>query len=98
MGEECSAHWDGKSYAGTLKQGDENSWEYLVLGQGAGTCQRAVRFDKWIYIKTYHDGYNMFDEEMLFDISNDPLEQEKCNIQISGCCVRCQSKTWKLAR
>ena len=95
MGEECSELWDGKSYADTLKQGEENGWEYLILGQGAGTCQRAVRFDKWIYIKTYHDGYNMFDEEMLFDVSNDPLEQENVISQFSD--IACDARA-KLAR
>jgi hypothetical protein len=28
-----------------------------------------------LYIRTYHDGFHLFDEEMLFDLENDPHEQ-----------------------
>lgn len=32
-------------------------------------------FGDWIYIRTIHDGFHMFDDEMLFNIKNDPHEQ-----------------------
>ncbi len=68
--------WVGKSYAETLKTGENiNTRNELILSQNAHVCQRAVRWDNWIYIKTYHDGFHPhFDDEMLFDLSNDPHE------------------------
>ena len=47
----------------------------LVLSQCAHVCQRGVRFDDWMYLRTYHDGYHLFPEEMLFDVAADPHEQ-----------------------
>ena len=47
----------------------------LVLSCGAWTVQRAVRFDRWLCISTYHDGYHGFPETMLFDVETDPHEQ-----------------------
>ena len=67
--------WDGKSYAKTLKSGEGCGHDYLVVSQCAHVCQRSVRFGKWLYIRTYHDGYHLFDKEMLFDIEADPYEQ-----------------------
>ncbi len=67
--------WDGQSYAAALKTGEDCGREYLVVSQCAHVCQRAVRFENWIYIRTYHDGYHLFPTEMLFDLENDPHEQ-----------------------
>ena len=47
----------------------------MVVSQGAWSCQRAVRFDNYIAIKSYHDGLHAFPEWMLFDVKNDPHEQ-----------------------
>lgn len=67
--------WDGKSYAKLLQNG--NSWghDYLVVEQCCHVCQRSVRFDDYIYIRTYHDGYHLFDDEMLFNLKEDFYEQ-----------------------
>ncbi|HEU5140861.1 MAG TPA: sulfatase [Bacillales bacterium] len=67
-------NWDGQSYSPALK-GNECGRDYLVLSQCAHVCQRSVRFEDWLYIRTYHDGYHLFDKEMLFNIKNDPEEQ-----------------------
>jgi arylsulfatase A-like enzyme len=72
--------WDGRSFATALfKQNDStpsvSSRESLVLSQMAHVCQRSARFDKWLYIRTYHDGFHLFDSEMLFDLEADPHEQ-----------------------
>ncbi len=75
MGLDFKPDWDGQSYAATLKDGAECGREYLVVSQCAHVCQRGVRFDNWMYIRTYHDGYHLFPTEMLFDIENDPHEQ-----------------------
>ena len=50
--------------------------DYLVLSQCAHVCQRGVRFGPWMYVRTHHDGYHLFPDEMLFDIERDPHEQD----------------------
>ncbi|GIP02429.1 MULTISPECIES: sulfatase [Paenibacillus] len=67
--------WDGVSYAETLRSGRESGREYLVVSQCAHVCQRSVRFGDWLYIRTYHDGFHLFDKEMLFHITEDVYEQ-----------------------
>jgi hypothetical protein len=47
----------------------------VVISQCAHVCQRSVRWDKYIYIRTYHDGFRFFPKEMVFDLGNDPHEQ-----------------------
>lgn len=74
-GIEHKASWDGQSYANTLLHGEDTGRKYLVLSQCAHVCQRSVRFGSWIYIRTYHDGFHLFPDEMLFDLKNDPYEQ-----------------------
>lgn len=64
-------NWDGESYAKTLQTGEDVGREYLVVSQCAHVCQRAVRFDKYIYIRTYNDGFHLFPDEMLFDLEKD---------------------------
>ena len=50
--------------------------EFLVLSQGAWSCQRAVRFADRLYIRTFHDGFHgAWPDEMLFDVASDPHEQ-----------------------
>ena len=67
--------WDGESFAPALRAGEDAGREALVLSQGAWTCQRSVRFDDWLCIETLHDGYHAFPDTMLFDVANDPHEQ-----------------------
>ncbi len=67
--------WDGKSYAETLKNGADTGRDELILSQCAHVCQRSVRWNNWLYMRTYHDGLHPhFGEEMLFDLENDPHE------------------------
>jgi choline-sulfatase len=73
---EASADWDGKSFAATVTEGRVCSREFLVLSQMAHVCQRSVRFREYLYIRTYHCGYHLFPEEMLFDIKRDPHQLE----------------------
>ncbi|MRH43291.1 sulfatase-like hydrolase/transferase [Aquibacillus halophilus] len=67
--------WDGESFADSIIKGESEGREYLVISQCAHVCQRSVRFDDWLYIRTYHDGHNGFPKEMLFNIKEDPHEQ-----------------------
>jgi arylsulfatase A-like enzyme len=69
--------WDGASYAGAIVDGagPADGREQLILSQCCHVCQRSVRFDRWLYIRTYHDGFHLFPDEMLFDIDSDPHER-----------------------
>lgn len=75
LGVEIYKKWDGKSYSSTILNGEQCGQNYLVLSQLAHVCQRSVRFEDWIYIRTYHDGFHLFDKEMLFNLNDDPYEQ-----------------------
>ncbi len=68
--------WDGISYAATLIEGSDCGRSELVLSQCAHVCQRSVRFGPWLYIRTYHDGYHLFPTDMLFNIGQDPHQQQ----------------------
>lgn len=74
LGKEPVKTWDGASYAPTITEGRDCGRDYLVLSQCAHVCQRGVRFRNWMYTRTYHDGYHLFPDEMLFDVENDPHE------------------------
>jgi len=67
--------WDGKSYASTLLSGEVCGQDELIISQMAHVCQRSVRFDDYLYIRTYHDGYHLFPKHMLFNLKDDPYEQ-----------------------
>ncbi|MEX2606410.1 MAG: sulfatase [Kiritimatiellia bacterium] len=75
LGAEAKPTWDGRSYAETLRNGANTGRDALIIGQCVHVCQRAVRFDRWQYIRTYDDGYHLFPTEMLFDLESDPHEQ-----------------------
>jgi arylsulfatase A-like enzyme len=68
--------WDGESYAPTVLEGKSAGRGSLVLSQCAHVCQRSVRMGPWLYMRTYHDGYHLFPDEMLFNIEQDPHEQK----------------------
>lgn len=72
---EPAGNWDGQSYAATIQSGAPRGRESLVISQMAHVCQRSARFGDWLYIRTIHDGYHLFDQEMLFNVKEDPHEQ-----------------------
>jgi arylsulfatase A-like enzyme len=67
--------WDGVSFAEGLAQGRAPARDHLVLSQGAWACQRSVRWGDRLYLRTFHDGYHAWNDEMLFDVVADPHEQ-----------------------
>jgi arylsulfatase A-like enzyme len=75
LGVDARCEWDGQSYRPTLTDGEDTGRDVLVVSQGCHVCQRSVRFGPYIYIRTYHDGYHLFPREMLFDVEEDPHEQ-----------------------
>lgn len=66
---------DGTSFAPALLRGEKCARDAAVLTQCAHVCQRSARFDDYIYIRTIHGGYHLFEPEMLFDVRRDPHEQ-----------------------
>ena len=64
--------YDGTSYAKTILDGTDCSKESLVLTQCCHVCQRSARFDDYVYIRTIHGGYHLFEKEMLFNVKEDP--------------------------
>ena len=66
--------WDGRSFAPALSGGTTDGRDHLVLTQGAWSCQRGVRFGSHLYLRTWHDGYHWWPDEMLFDVAADPHE------------------------
>ena len=75
LGKERLPAWDGESYASAITDGRECGREYLVVSQCAHTCQRGVRFREWLYMRTYHDFFHLWPDEMLFNLADDPYEQ-----------------------
>jgi arylsulfatase A-like enzyme len=67
--------WDGQSYAAAIESGEDCGRDHLVVSQCAHVCQRSARFGSWLYTRTYHCGYHLFPEEMLYNIDEDPHEQ-----------------------
>ncbi len=72
IGEEPLDVWTGKSYAPAVLRGSDCGHGFLILSAGWGTCQRSVREDNWLYTHTYHDGYNNFPDQQLYDVIADP--------------------------
>lgn len=81
-------NWDGLSYAKAVTDGVDTGRDSLVLSQMAHVCQRSARFGDWLYIRTYHDGYHLFDREMLFNVKDDPHEQHDVKGQHPELCEK----------
>lgn len=71
---EPSKNWDGQSFAASINMGEDTGRISLVLSQMAHVCQRSARFGDWLYMRTIHDGFHLFDKEMLFNVKDDPHE------------------------
>ena len=73
LGAEVPDAWDGTSFATSLATDETTSGrDEVILSQMAWSCQRSVRWDRWILIRTYHPGLKDFDPIMLFDLEADP--------------------------
>lgn len=89
FGLQKSSLWDGESYASAITDGVPCPREYLVLSQMAHVCQRSVRYGDWLYMRTYHDGYHNFSREMLFNIKDDPHEENNVATEHPEICDKC---------
>jgi choline-sulfatase len=72
-------NWDAQPFTEAFQANEGAGRDYLVVSQGAWACQRGVRFDengnRYLCLRTYHDGYKMLDDVMLFDLTDDLHEQ-----------------------
>ena len=87
--------WDGESFARALTGAEDVGRDEVVVSQCAHVCQRSVRWGDWLYMRTYHDGFHLFEDEMLFDLAEDPHEQH--NIAASHPDL-CREGQWRLSR
>ncbi len=87
--------WDGQSYMATLKNGTPAGREDLVISQGCHVCQRSVRFGDWLYVRTYHDGFHLFPQEMLYNLKSDPHELQ--DVAAAHAEV-CREGAWRLVQ
>jgi len=96
LGGKVPSNWDGKSFASPLHAGESLGRDHLVLSQGAWTCQRSIRFDDWLCIKSFHDGYHAFGDVMLFNLKDDAHEQHDVAAENPQVIERAMSKfgTW----
>ena len=75
LGGKQPAKWDAKSFASSLRQSQPAGRPFLVISQGTWTCQRAVRFDEYLCIRSYHHSLHGYPDTLLFNIVNDPQER-----------------------
>jgi arylsulfatase A-like enzyme len=84
--------WDGLSYAPALRGQSgvdiASGRDSVVISQMAHVCQRSARFDDWLYMRTYHDGYHLFEPEMLFNLKTDPHEQNDVKVAHPEICAQ----------
>ncbi|KGM45756.1 sulfatase [Neobacillus niacini] len=86
LGAPKAESWDGQSFADSILTGEYKGRDYLVLSQCAHVVQRSVRFEDWLYIRSYHDGHNGFPKEMLFNLKEDPYEQNNLAAEMRDIC------------
>ena len=100
--------WDGRSYADLIRKGapGDAKRDDIIISQGCHVSQRSVRWDepasgtsgggkRWLYMRTYHDGFHLFPQEMLFDLAADPHEQHDLASELPGVC---REGAWRLMR
>ena len=64
--------WDGESFARALRGEPWEGRPYLVWDHALYSCQRAVRTDEWLYVRTYHPGLFDFKPVELYNMKQDP--------------------------
>jgi arylsulfatase A-like enzyme len=77
-GLDAPAGWQGRSLRSVVEDASADWRDSIVVDHGLYTAQRAVRTDRWKYIRTYHPGMwgGVVPEKQLFDMHADPWEQK----------------------
>jgi arylsulfatase A-like enzyme len=89
LGRPACPDWDGVSFADAIMQGSGcRGRDDLVISQMAHVCQRSARFGDWLYMRTYHDGYHLFDNEMLYNVKDDPYERRDIKHEHPAICEK----------
>jgi len=73
-GGEVPAHWDGRGFAERLKAGESGGRDHVVFGQCCWSCMRTVRWEDYMFCRTYHTGFKDYPARMLFNVADDPHE------------------------
>lgn len=75
--------WQGRSLKPLIEEDNFDWREFLVLDHGLHTAQKAIREDKWKMIQTLHPGDwgRKIQEIQLFDVEEDPMEQENLALE-----------------
>lgn len=76
LGGSIPEFWDGQSFASVVCNGQGPGRSELIISQCAHVLQRSVRYDRWLYIRTYHCGFHLFPKHQVFDLVADPHEQQ----------------------
>ena len=84
VGGDVPENWDGRSFADVLTSGSDDGREFLVLSQGTWACQRAVRWDDWLLLRSYHDGFKHFAPVELYDLDEDPPRDDRFRTRAAG--------------
>jgi len=74
LGGQVPAEWDGRSFADPFRAGESAGRDVVVFSQNAWACQRAVRWDDNVFIRTYHTGLKDLPARTLFNVADDPHE------------------------
>ncbi|KKK62858.1 hypothetical protein LCGC14_3000140 [marine sediment metagenome] len=67
-------HWDGRGFGEAFRAGRSDGRDYVVFGQNCWACQRSVRWDDHVFIRTYHTGLKELPARMTFNVADDPHE------------------------
>ena len=74
LGGAVPAHWDGHSFADAFRTDQSAGRGFVVVSQNAWSCQRSVRWDDLLLIRSYHTGLKNYPPYMLFNLADDPHE------------------------
>jgi arylsulfatase A-like enzyme len=74
LGGTVPANWDARSFAAPVRSAGLTGRPYLVMGAGVGSLSRSIRFENYLCIRAYHDGYNGLPDVSLYDVDADPHE------------------------
>lgn len=76
-GGQLHSDFEGRSFASALQAEPEAApgRDSLVLSQSAWCVQRAARWSNYLYIRSFHDAWHDYPEDMLFNLREDPHEQ-----------------------